>query len=265
MDRHVIDALLGLLLDDFEHHLPAQVFDAAHAGERFIDRHGADGHGRGVDDRLADGRDIAAGGEIHDRVGAVLHRVAQFLELPFDIGDHGRIADVGVDLAVRCHADAHGLEVLVMDVGRDDHPPARDFGADQFRLDLLALGDVAHLLRDDALAGIVHLRADCCRSSVSATHSVRMTDSCVLGPGNSSITGHPGPIYVPGGTYFFFFGFLVSFLGLLSLATRSSLTYAIITAYRRRRPVFYLGAPAMRVRSRNRLRARAGSPGCPSR
>ena len=42
VDGHVIDALLGLLLDHFEHHFRCQILHAAHAAERFIDRHGAD-------------------------------------------------------------------------------------------------------------------------------------------------------------------------------------------------------------------------------
>ena len=46
MDRHIIDALLGLLLDDFEHHVDVEVLDAAHARERFINRHRADGDRR---------------------------------------------------------------------------------------------------------------------------------------------------------------------------------------------------------------------------
>ena len=46
VDGHVIDALLGLLLDHFEHHVDIQILDAPHARERFIDRHGPDGHGR---------------------------------------------------------------------------------------------------------------------------------------------------------------------------------------------------------------------------
>ena len=45
VDGHIIDALFGLLFNDFEHHLAAEVLDAAHARERFIDGHGADGNG----------------------------------------------------------------------------------------------------------------------------------------------------------------------------------------------------------------------------
>ncbi len=46
VDGHVIHALLGLLLDHFQHHVDVQIFHAAHARQRFIDRHGADRHGR---------------------------------------------------------------------------------------------------------------------------------------------------------------------------------------------------------------------------
>ena len=80
-------------------------------------------------------------------------------------GDRG-VADVGIDLALGGHADAHGLQVGVIDVGGDDHPAARHFGADQLGSEALAVGDVVHLFGDDALAGVVHLRADLDRSDV---------------------------------------------------------------------------------------------------
>ncbi len=41
VDGHVIHALLGLLLDHFQHHVDVQVFHAANAPQRFIDRHRA--------------------------------------------------------------------------------------------------------------------------------------------------------------------------------------------------------------------------------
>ncbi len=47
-----------------------------------------------------------------------------------------------------------------MDIGRNNHAAARDFIANQFRRDAFAIRDVLHLLGDDALAGVVHLRAD---------------------------------------------------------------------------------------------------------
>ena len=99
MDGHVVDALLGLLLDDFEHDFAGEVLDPADAAERFVDRDGADGDGRILDDGLADARDIAAGREIHDGVGAEFDGVAQFLELLLDVGGGGGVADVRIDLA----------------------------------------------------------------------------------------------------------------------------------------------------------------------
>ena len=47
-----------------------------------------------------------------------------------------------------------------MDVGRDDHPAARHFRAHELGSDMFAMRDVVHLLGDDTLAGIVHLRAN---------------------------------------------------------------------------------------------------------
>src|SRR5205814_939797 len=138
----------------------AEVFDAAHAGERFIDGHRADGDRGGIDDGLTDCGDIAAGGKVHNGVGAVFHGVLEFLEFTSDIGGDGGVPDVGIDLALGGDPDAHRLQIGVMDVGRDDHAPARHFGADQFRRDALAFGDEVHLFRDNALSGIVQLRAD---------------------------------------------------------------------------------------------------------
>ena len=133
VDGHVVHALLGLLFDHLQHHPRAEVLHAPHARERFVDRHRADGHGRSGDDGLADGRNIAAGREVHHRIGAVFHRVSQLLQFAFDIGQHRGISDIGVDLARGGDADAHGLQVGMVDVGRNDHPAAGHFRAYQLR------------------------------------------------------------------------------------------------------------------------------------
>ena len=76
-----------------------------------------------------------------------------------------------------------GSSDLMMDVGGDDGAAARDFAADELRVDLFALGDKLHFLGDDALAARVHLRhvarAVCARRcqaflqpSISECHSV---------------------------------------------------------------------------------------------
>jgi len=44
VNGHVIDALLGLLLDDFEHDVDVEILDAPHAGDGFVDGDRADRH-----------------------------------------------------------------------------------------------------------------------------------------------------------------------------------------------------------------------------
>ncbi len=95
--------------------------------------------------------------QIHHSIGAVLHRIAQLLKFFFDIRSGGGVADVRVDLAARCHPDAHRLEVGVPDVGRNDHPAARHFVADQFRRDLFPSRHILHLFGDLPKAGVMHL------------------------------------------------------------------------------------------------------------
>ena len=158
VDGHVVDALLGLLFDHFEHDVDVQIFGAADAGDGFVNRHGADGNGRCVDDGFADGGNIAAGGEVHHGVGAVVNGAMKLFEFVADMGGGGGISDVGVDFAEEGDADAHGFEIAVVDIGGDDGAAARDFAADEFGLELFAAGDVFHFFGDDAFAGVVHLR-----------------------------------------------------------------------------------------------------------
>ena len=158
VDGHVIHALLGLLFDHFEHHVQIQVFRPANARERFVDRYGADGHRRRVNNRLANHGDIAAGGQVHHRVRAVVHSAVQFFELFVNVRRRRRISDVRVDLAEKRHADAHGLKTFVVDVSGNDGAAARNFAAHELGRNFFALGNVLHLFGDDALARKVHLR-----------------------------------------------------------------------------------------------------------
>ena len=80
VDGHVIDALRGLLFDDFEHHFRIEIFDALDAGDGFIDRHGADGHRRVAENGFANLVNVAAGGKVHHRVGAVVDGGVEFLQ-----------------------------------------------------------------------------------------------------------------------------------------------------------------------------------------
>ena len=120
MDGHVIHALGRLLLDDLKHDLRGQILDPLYPGHGLVNGYGAHRNRRVAQNGFADFVDFAAGREIHHRIGAVVYRGVQLLQLLFDVGADRRIADIGIDLAQRGHADGHGLDFGVIDVGRDD-------------------------------------------------------------------------------------------------------------------------------------------------
>mmetsp|Transcript_62125 Transcript_62125/g.171845 ORF Transcript_62125/g.171845 Transcript_62125/m.171845 type:complete len:551 (-) Transcript_62125:4169-5821(-) len=189
VDGEVVHPLLGLLDQRVAEHRPVQVLGhAAHLLQRLVDRHGADGHGRVADDPVPRGVDVAAGGEVHHRVGTPAGGPDQLLHLLLDAGSDGGVADVGVDLDAEVAADDGRLQLGVVDIGRDDraaagHLVAHELGRDdlgharahriggeaQFALGVgeviaqpvaaavLAQRDELHLRRDDAAARIVQL------------------------------------------------------------------------------------------------------------
>ena len=159
VDGLVVDALLAVLFDDVQEVVFRELLDrAVHALEGLIHRHRADRHRRGVDDRRAHLVEIdAAGGEIHHRVGAVLHRQLELLQLFTHIAGIGRGADVGVHLALGGDADGHRLQARVVDVGWDDHAtPGHLFHHQRFG-QVLPLRHMGHLLGDHPLPGVMHL------------------------------------------------------------------------------------------------------------
>ena len=62
-----------------------------------------------------------------------MHRAMQLFEFVVDVRSGRRISDVRVDLAEECDADAHRLEIAMMDVGGNDGAPARHFAAHHLR------------------------------------------------------------------------------------------------------------------------------------
>ena len=101
---------------------------------------------------------VAARRKIHHGVGAVMHGGVQLFQLLVHFRSDRGVADVGVDLAQRRHADRHRLQFRMVNVRGNDHAAARHFVAHQFGREFLAVGNVAHLLGDHALARVVHLR-----------------------------------------------------------------------------------------------------------
>ncbi len=158
VNRHVVNALPRLRLDHLQQERRRQLFRAFHPGHRLVERHRAQRHRAVGEDGLADGPHIAAGAQVHHRVGPVAEGYRQLLLLRRDIGGGGGVAEVGVHLAAKVGADQHRPKVGVPDVGRQDRPPARDLGAHKLGADPLLRCRVAHLLGDRAGAGIVPLR-----------------------------------------------------------------------------------------------------------
>jgi hypothetical protein len=113
--------------------------------ERLVDRDGPDRHAGRLQDRDARLVDALAGRQVHDGVRAPVLGQAQLVDLLRQRRRRRRAADVGVDLHPRLQPDRHRVQRLVVDVGGDDHPPARDLGADELRVQRLALGDARHL------------------------------------------------------------------------------------------------------------------------
>ncbi len=141
MDGEVIDPLLGLFDQRVAIYFPGQFFGpAADFFQRLINRHGADRDGRIANDPFAGGVNVFAGGKIHHRVGAPFRGPTHLLDFFLDRRRHRAVADVGVDLHQEIAADDHRLGFGMIDVGRNDRAAAGDFGAHEFRRDLI--GDV---------------------------------------------------------------------------------------------------------------------------
>ena len=102
--------------------------------------------------------DVAAGREVHHRVGAPTDRPHHLLDFLGDARAHRGIADVGVDLDQKIAADRHRLEFEVIDVGGNDRPPARHLLAHEFRRDEFGNGGAEALAVGEALGGALHRR-----------------------------------------------------------------------------------------------------------
>src|SRR5690606_26931375 len=117
--------------------------------QRLVDGHGADRHRRDADDPLAGFVDLLAGGRVHHRVRAPADTPGQLGDFFFDARSECRVADIAVDLHQEVAADDHRLQLNVVDIGRDDRPPAGHFTAHELGGDFLGHGGA------EALAGVL--------------------------------------------------------------------------------------------------------------
>ena len=184
MNREVIHPLFGLLDQRVAINLPGQLFgNPIHFFQSLIDGHRANGHHGVANNPFARLMDILAGRQVHDGVGPPQCRPGQLLDLFFNRGTDRGISDIRVHFNQEITADNHRLDFRMVDVGRNDGATPRHLRADKLRGDFIrnlraeclpqmllarltgllelsashvfADGDVFHLGRDNALAGIV--------------------------------------------------------------------------------------------------------------
>ena len=167
MQRHVIDALLCLVLDHVQQIIGGELLELLvplairSALHRLVNGNRSDWYRRRGNDRATNAVDVSTGRQIHHSIRAVLDGDFELLDFAVRIGRHLRVADVGVDFHPGDFTDRHRLQRAgqVVDVGGDDQPPDRDLVAHRLRCQLLALGDEAHRVGDLAATRGVHLRA----------------------------------------------------------------------------------------------------------
>ena len=183
VDREVVDALLRLMLERVEHDLLVEILDLPPDDHR-VDRHRPDRGGRVLAERRAARVEIAAGREIHDRVGAPLDRPVELLELFMRSRGDRRRAHVRVDLGLGRAADRHRIEAVlqVVDVCRDHQASGGDLVAHEFRGEMrLALGDPDHLRGDDPKP---------CRLELGdRREALGIDDASPLAPGRAELDG----------------------------------------------------------------------------
>jgi len=204
VDGEVVDALLRLLDERVAVDLPRQLLGtAADLLERLVDRNRPDRDGGVADDPFTRLVNVAAGREIHHRVGAPQRCPAELLDLLVDRrGDDG-VADVGVDLHGEVAADDHRLKLRVIDVRRNDRAPARHFGPHEVGLEPFADADELHLRRDDAFARVMQLR-DRTGAAKARLHAGRerrrhRTRRCARGGQCAPLLDDPAAIANPAG------------------------------------------------------------------
>ena len=159
MERHEVDALLGLGADDVQEEGRIHLGDVAlEAGDGLVDRHGAERLRGRVEHALADRLDVLADGEIHHEIGARRKGDGELLKFVTLAGMRHRATEVRVDLRREQAPDADRVAVRVVDVERNHRLARRNGVADRLGGKPFVGGDDLHGLGDDALAGRFKLR-----------------------------------------------------------------------------------------------------------
>ena len=121
MHRDKVHPLFGVVVHHVQEIVGLDVIEAVGLGHHLVDGHGAEGRRALGQKRRTDLVQVAAGGQVHDRVGPVLQGRGQLGLLLLQADVVGRSADIGVDLDPHPGADGRGLKPPVLPVGRQRH------------------------------------------------------------------------------------------------------------------------------------------------
>ena len=186
MDGEVVHPLFRLLEQRIAEGFPGEIFgDPVDLLQSLVDRHRTDRYRTIAQDPLAGLVNIAAGGEVHDRIRSPARRPHQLLDLFFNRRSDRRVADIGVNLHEEVAANNHRFGFRMINIGRDNRAPGGDFSPHKLRGDILRQprakpnarmllaqhfatntlaahiltnGDELHFRGDNPLTGVVQLR-----------------------------------------------------------------------------------------------------------
>ena len=116
--RDEVHPLFGVVVHHVQEVVGLDVIEAGGLGHHLVDGHGAEGRRALGQKRGANLVQVAAGGQVHDRVGPVLQGRGQLGLLLLQTDVVGRSADIGVDLDPDPGADGRGFKSPVLPVGR---------------------------------------------------------------------------------------------------------------------------------------------------
>ena len=155
VNRHERDAVAKLAFDDLKQVFIIEQIRVALAPRRFgkglVEGHGTDREAAAGQDLAPYPVEIAAGGQLHQRVRPLLFRHLRLRQFKADIADVGRGADRGVDLGAQAAADSHRLLAAVRVAGDDDMTVGHRL-ADDLGWKILARRHLLHLRRDHHLS-----------------------------------------------------------------------------------------------------------------
>ncbi len=158
MEGHEIHSLLRLAFDDIEKILCPHPGKSAPLSGRFngrlIDRNRSYRDGRMTNDLLSDGINVSACAQIHHGVGPCLNGYLQFFQFFFKVDMVGGGPEIGIDFDPEPFANPHGLDSLMIPIGRYDDATRGDLISDPLRRNSFLSGNSLHLFCDIALLGL---------------------------------------------------------------------------------------------------------------